>query len=318
MNRRDFLRSSGVVIAAISVPGWSEAFGQAAPRAVKPAEKTLLRQSIELARYRGVPLLVLRAPADAVLREQLGEMWGAYLSLANSVELPDGPARNARMIDLALCELVCATDADILRELPSASATKDWANGIALLVEPVDARVGVLPGPMIIVPWLKEKPENNEAKLHLMSVLDSRVHAAVAADLDMLRRRAHENYDALNVAQKESLSKMDSNYEPADWLIQAACAPACLRLLGDTSKEMSLRTTLALRRDVAARLDGTIRGSRWETAWWEHDNEVKAMESTGCTGGPCGMGFSPAPSVRFLRYFTESGKDVPPPAAPVK
>jgi hypothetical protein len=170
---------------------------------------------------------------------------------------------------------------------------------------------------VITLPFPKDKSESKQAKLHLMSELDARVHAAVAADVDMLNRRAHENYDALNAAQRESLSKIESDYEPGNWLIQAACAPACLRLLVDTSTKMRIRATLALRQNVEARLDGTVRGSRWETAWWEHDTEVKAMEANLCTGGPCGMAFTPAPSVRFLRYFTESGKDVPPPAAPV-
>jgi hypothetical protein len=258
-------------------------------------------------------LLVLRAPTDAALREKLGEMWGAYLSLANSTQLPDAPSRNARMIDLALCELVCATDADILRELPAVSALNDWASSIALVVEPVDARISALPGPVITVTWLKEKPEVDASERHLMSELDSRVHAAVAADLEMLRRRAHENYDALNAAQSDSLSKAGSTFDSQSWLIQAACAPACLRLLVETEQDMRIRATLALRRDAAARLEGTIRGSRWEAPWWDHSDEVKAVEPVGCAGGPCGMAFTPVRSVQFLRYFTETGKDVPPP-----
>jgi hypothetical protein len=314
MNRRDFLRSGGLTIAVLSVPGWSSVFGQAVGAAAKPGESTLLRKSIDLARSRGVPLLVLRAPADAVLREQLGEMWGAYSSLANSSTLPDEDARIARMIDLALCELVCATDADILHELPPVSAMKDWADGIALVVEPVDARVTLVPGPVIFVPWLKEEPERTAGKLNLMSEVHARLHGAVAADLDMLRRRAHENFDALNAEQRDSLSKLGDDWNRDDWLAQAIRAPACIRLLVETQKDMRLRAEIGLRRAAQERLEGSISGSRWETAWWDRNTEAVATEPVGCTGGPCGMAFIPMPSVRFLRYFTETGRDVPPPA----
>jgi hypothetical protein len=312
VDRRDLLRSGGAALGALLIPGWSSVFGQAALRRVAPEASTLLRKSIELARFRGLPLIVLRAPTDAVLREKLGEMWGAWLSLAGSLHLPDENARSSRLSDLALCDLVCATDADIVRELPSVSKLNGWTDGIALVVEPTDALVSVVPGPVIEVPWFADQPVRDGGKLRLMSELAARLHAAVAADLAMVRRRAHENYDALNAAQKESLSKIGAQSEAGAWAIQAACAPACLRLLVDTSQELGPMAANSLAHDVEARLDGTIGGSRWEIPWWDRHTEVSAMEIVRCVSGPCGTGMTPAPSVRFLRYFTETGTDVPP------
>lgn len=312
MSRREFLHSGGLTIVALSIPGWSAAFGQGAPAAISRGEPTLLRKSIELARHRGLPLLVLRAPPNATLREQLGEMWGAYLSLSRSRRLPDPAAANLRMIDLAICDMVCATDADIVRELPAASKMNDWSGGIALVVEPVDSGVVVVPGPLIAVPWFADQPVRDAGKQNLMTELFARIHAAVAADLAMVRRRAHENYDALNAAQKDSLSKVGAKSDAGAWSIQAACAPACLRLLADTSQDLGTIAANHLANDIEARLDGTIGGARWETAWFERHDEVPAFEVTTCVSGPCGTGMTPAPSVRFLRYFTETGKDVPP------
>jgi hypothetical protein len=312
MNRREFLQRSGTVIAAISIPGWSSVFGSALAATIRPGDKTLLRKSIQLARYRGLPLMVLRAPSDAALREKLGEMWGAYLSLAGSRRLPDENARGVRLSDLAVCDLVCATDVEIVRELPSVSNLKEWTAGIALLVEPTDARVGIVPGPLIEVPWFADQPLRDVGKQRLVSELAARIHAVVAADITVVRRRAHENYEALNAAQKDSLSKLGAESTAGSWAIQAACAPACLRLLVDTSQALGPIASRALSEDFEARIDGTIGGSRWETPWWDGHTEVPAMEATSCVSGPCGTGMTPAPSVRFLRYFTEAGKDVPP------
>jgi hypothetical protein len=306
-NRRDFLRISGLAVAALSVPGWPSAFGQAPAASVKPGETTLLRKASELARSRGLPMLVLRAPADAVLREQLGEMWGAYLSLARRYSLPNAAVRKARLMDLALCEFVCAMDADILLELPPVSMRAAWPSSIGLVVEPKTAAVTLVPGPVINARWSHEEPALTAAELTFVTEIGARVHEAVAADIDMVRRRARENCDTLGDAEKESLSKLKAISTLPEWLKHAGIAPGHLRLLAETSEDVSALAASGLVGDVEKRLDGDIHGSRWEISPWEPKAEAPRI---GCS--TCGIGFAAEPSVRFLRYFTETGKDVPP------
>lgn len=307
MHRRDVLRAGGAAIFALSVPGWARVFAQRAP-VIGPAGEgkvNVLGDAIARARKRGLPLLVLRAPSDAVERERLGKMWGAYLSLAAAYRIPGSRTQCLRLADLAMCEIVCAVDEDIARELRVVDAAPGWRSGIALVVEPLGDHVRIVPGPMIHVAW--SQPDRQGSQQQLLLELSTRLRLALAADLVMLEDRARQNLARMTRSQHEVLARIHESLPSDIWRDPAADAPACLRLLVETSPVLSAQALTALARSTAIRLEQPIAGSRWER-WWS----AEAVKGLGCVQGPCGTGHAPEPSVRFLRYYTSSEPDARP------
>ncbi len=93
-----------VLAGAASLPVWlSLGFGQTSGTRTSAVAGKDMKIPIERARGIGKPLLVLLVPADPTQTSLRGQMWGHYLA-----NLSDDQA-----LDLALCEVICAREADI-------------------------------------------------------------------------------------------------------------------------------------------------------------------------------------------------------------
>lgn len=304
VDRRRFLRASGLAAVALSIPGWAETFGRdAGDESPTPnSESTRLRDAIERARRRGLTLLVLRGPEDRPgLLRRIGEMWGAYMTL--NVTYHGSRARTKRLADLAMCEIVCAVDAEVVRELPEVDLIEGWVDGIALLVEPRDGRVVAVLGPEVVVPWESTDGEREAGKKRLIGDLGETLRTALAADVEMLRGRAAANYARLNLEQRKALANLCKTVPSDVWSAQAKHAPACLRLLSETSDALGEQALASLARSMFNRIDGPIDGARWESHW-ESPPDARVHPCLGAS--PCGTGAMPPSSLRFLRFFTSA------------
>jgi hypothetical protein len=302
VDRRRFLCASGLTAAALSIPGWAETFGRdLEDEPAKPnSQSTRLREAIERAQRRGLTLLLMRGPEDHPGRlRRLGEMWGAYLTL-NAPER-GSRTRTKRLADLAMCEIVCAVDTEVVRELPEVEAIPGWVDGIALLVEPRDRCIVLVPGPESIVPWDSTDGEREAGKRRLIGDLGETMRTALAADVDMLRERALANLARLDMDQRKRLANLCKTVPSDVWSAQARHAPACLRLLSETSEALGEQALASLGRAMINRIDNGIDGARWESHW-ESPPDARVHPCLGAS--PFGTGAMPPSSLRFLRFFT--------------
>ncbi len=309
VDRRRFLHMStvagfGLAAVVLAIPGWAETFGRDDEPPTPNAESTRLRSSIERARSRGVTLLVLRAPEEepALLR-RLGEMWGAYMWLNKPYR--GSRARTKRLADLAMCDIVCAVDAEVMRELPDVVAIEGWVDGIALLVEPQDGRVVVVPGPESIVSWDSTDKEREAGKKRLLGELGERMRTALATDVEMIERRAAANYARLDSTQRKSLANLGKTVPSDVWSAEAKHAPACLRLLSETSDVLGEQALASLALSMANRIEESIDGARWQSG------SEFPERGGGCAtaASPCGTGYGAPSSLWFLRFYTAANPE---------
>ncbi len=264
------------------------------------AQPSALASAITSAKNRGWPLLILRVPDVEANRYLLGRMWGTYFSLAT----------HAMLEDLALCDIVCAPDAQIARDLPMVSNIKDWTSGIALFLDPGRTVPAVVQGPIVVPPWWKEGNELHEGIEKALEDLRIRLHGLIAPDRATIERRAREGRSTLSDAEFAALGEWGTWQTHSGRLEHARRIPAWL-LLEQVQHETDRHFPLPeLWGQAWQRLQTAPEGSRWDPPTPEFMRKSFTVwdPDEGCTmPGPAGRS---TPSVRFLHLFGPNELDV--------
>jgi hypothetical protein len=292
MDRRDILRVGAAGFVALSIPGWNFVFGRSgADRSAETEPSPILRRAIADARRRGRPLILLHAPKCREKHGARSYLWGIYFREVHA----------AGLIDLALCDVVCAFDAEIELEFP-ALAEQKWKSDIALFLDPDAAVPVVVPGPESVVRGKGTWAEVRQDARDLVEVVHAKLHALIAADDAMLARRVRQNRDALTEAEQQTLGDLDRPIRvrkehvrsvPAWVLTRARAEP----LRGEQWLEW-LREEAQYRYRVA---------SPAGSLWGSPGGCGVVLERYGHQfgSGPCGMSLGSAESLRFLYFYTE-------------
>jgi hypothetical protein len=261
-----------------------EPAGNAGHAASNPASTTA--QAFELAKAAGRPLLVFVVPADPYLQHARGVLLGVYLNRAG----------RDQMADLALCDIWCARSAELRDRLADGPAIDDTT--IAVLIETDGEQHKVVAGepPAEVYGEDAVRVKSVEAR---NAFLAERLHAAIAPDLETLKRRSAA---ACTKAFPKSTVVHDRLDVPDAKL--ARVVPAWVRLRAETADPASRAAWMQLLADEAIR--------RWRTT---PPPRAKWANSYGCgvsyegeEAGPgvlCGMSHTPEFSSRFLAFFTE-------------
>jgi hypothetical protein len=293
VDRRRFLHASALTAAVFAIPGWAETFGDGPTRANNPSERSLLLRSIDVARARGRPLLILHVPTARMAGAPTSAVWSEYLANAS----------NESLLDLALCDLVCAFDVDVQRDLANV-AGREWRSSLAILVEPEEP-VSVL------VPALTAKLTSNpteavyEAEARaLRTEMHERLHAVIAPDVRALEVRARANRAALDAEAIARLGDLDKVVPVG--AEHAALVPAWVSLRAASEPLVRAKLHNLLLDQVGQR----IRLSSPPGAEWGRPDGCGGvvLESLGHQfgSGPCGTGFMSAGGKRFLYFYTEA------------
>jgi hypothetical protein len=246
---------------------------------------------------RGRPLLVFIVPTAPRARLDRGELIGVYLNRA------DEPA----MVDLAMCDVWCATATEVRTQFAVTHDVDDSA--LAVLVETDGTPAHVVKGN---VP--SDLPEDSpgryvesarvEAATARNDFLSARLHEVIAPDKATVRRRARQACEAVfpdrALMDDESARRELPNAQFADLV------PAWVRWCAEDADAGTRKEWMKLLSDRAE--------SRWRSAAPPRARWAKA---TSCGGPqlegelsegsavPCGTGFTPQYSARFLMFFTE-------------
>jgi hypothetical protein len=269
------------------------------PEAKSPtsvASTSVLAMAVSHSKERGLPLLILRSPENEKTRYLLGRMWGTFFSLGTQ----------AMLEELALCEIVCAPDAQILRELPDVINVKDWTSGIALLIEPVTKKPVVVAGPIVFMPWSKVGDDLHDSMAAALEDVRTRLHAVIAPDRPTIERRARENRAALSDAEFAALGAVGKTSDIELCRTQARLVPACL-LLEHVESEPGLHSPVFELWEIASqRVRTAPAGSRWDLPTQDCLNKAFHLfdRDEGCTmPGPAGRS---TPAARFLHLMDEA------------
>ena len=312
--RRAFLGYASLGASAVWMPRWLAAgFGaggvQETPsRTVKkdgaivevPSLELVLRQGIERARVAGKPLLVFVVPTDpqCVLERQVA--FGQYLNLCDDEALAD----------LALCEVVCAREADLEAVIPGTSGLGEplfvlvETDGFQPAHRTLDARLEQL----VWRPFERAQAQEDferqvTRRVQRMAAL---VGGGVASDLPTLERRALQARKALGEQAGELVERVLADPGiPAD-IDRVA---AVVRLAAEQGDRRDMFIT-ALSNSARSRL----RLQPPSGAWWAFDigcghhlegyTEYVAVGGILMTQVACGMGHVPELSQRFLHFYT--------------
>jgi len=308
MNRRSFLAAAG---GAWLVPDWlARAF---APSGEEPQDqkasddrRAQLRGARRAAEAHGKPLLVLLVPEQASERWTRGSILGTFLNHAGDDAL----------CDVALCELVCATAAEV-REVLGKVAIE--GEPLMLLVEPGTAAKAEPPRSQSLGAEFLEPPAEpvvfpsgpdalaaeekgiRDRNARLAKVL----HAAVAADRGALAARADAGRATLSEADRAALEQLFAGERtaPADLLVRAA-AVVCMtaeapRTAGDRQRLRQAVANAARAVFVAK----PVAGARWATS--QGCGFTVEGDADRGLAVACGMGHVPELGRRFLHFATQ-------------
>lgn len=290
--RRDFLRTGVIALTALSIPGWAETFGGGTQEKDSPHSRSLLLRSIDAARAHGRPLLILHAPIEPMSNSASSEVWSEYI----------GNASTESMLDLALCDLVCAFDQDVERDLP-ALADVDWKHGSAVLIEPDGATPVIVPATKVkLTPFPTAAVHATEVAA-LCKDMHARLHPLIAPDVSALEKRARQNRAALDASAAAKLGDLDKTIPIGTE--HAALVPAWVAWRAETEPLVRARLHNLLLDQVQKRI---LRSAPPGSAWGKGDGcggEVLEEFGHQYAGGPCGTGFGGLASLRFLYFYSE-------------
>lgn len=302
VQRREFLAGLSAGMGGLALPTWL-AEGAAAQDPVGPragADRgSLLRKAARRAMGRGKPLLILVIPADKNLQYQRGKRLGALLNHGGRETL----------LDLALCELVCAPVALLPKHL---GVTHKGADPTLLLVEFGKGRPRLQP---LVVPYLplkftgrpssqKERAERQEKQIRLdLQRLHAALHKALAADPGAVAHRADQVRGKLAADERELFESFVAGGGKLDEG-QTLHFAALIRMAALGEKDPARRKRLLDRLVAAARqqiLKQAVPGSRWARS----NGCGMSIEGEEHVGALCGMGFVPPLARRFLHLYPE-------------
>lgn len=310
LDRRTFLAAAA---AAGLPPRFAAAFAQdPAQQAGTDASPRVadLCAAWQRARHRAKPLLVLVVPTLQTEAYARGCTLGALLQHAGDETL----------LDLALCELACASAAETESAVGKAATGARETDPLLLLVEPPTSgkepvAASVLPLPdddlqPVVTRALRVPGPDADAK-RALAMLASVLHQAIAADVGQIASRADRNRATLDRAEHLALERYCArdavaNTPPADVLLGAAAA---VRMAAEAPRRPSDRERLLDDLVAAVRskyVQAPPSGARWaKSTGCGTDIEGPPLASRrSALGGPCGTGFIPPLGRRFLFFLS--------------
>lgn len=327
IDRRTFL---GTTAGAAFMPGFlARAFGSesdATPPQDGPADRAAkLAAAWKQARARGKPLLVLVVPTEQRDSWARGELLGALLNHGG-----DGVLQ-----DLALCELACATSAEVRAAVGDpAPAPADRPEPLMLLVEPPTtverARLVALQSDVTSLPndlprggavaaeneagkseteqaqtWQERMAAHERASRACVDAVAKLLHEAVAKDVGQIAARADVNRAALTPAQ---IAQVDGycagGAAPSEGLLLQAAAVVRMAALAPRRRGDAERLLSALAGSARAQwVTQPVPGARWASSdgcGMDIEGEKNNLGAIAC-----GMGFVPPLGRRFLYFYVQ-------------
>ncbi len=267
--------------AALALPFWiARAFEEepAPQHATEPTPKpTTLAEAGQRARANGKPLLVVFTDPEGA-QGQAGAVWGEYFMHATQ----------DAWLDLALVEVACLPRAAVAAAKPSsAEVGPRWA-----VVIETDGKGGgprSVAGPLPEVTYRDESGERVQRVRTRAAALAGLVRAAILRDDATLERRAKQSLASLpNAMMGEEFGRHEA-------------------VLGQESHvrlvDLDRFAALVRSESPAARLDRLALAARIRL--FEQDPAGARWSTTSNNCPPCGMGFVPAESRYFLRFYAE-------------
>jgi len=294
---------------------------QATAAATKIDVGSPLQRALAAARTNGLPVLVFVVAPECEAR-RCESRW-----LADLLALDESPARE----DLALVEIAFATRAQLAAVLPTCMPTA--ADAPLGLIDIVDGAPRWTPLHLRYGPWCGAGASDEASFLPNMRAAAAELRTALVGDPREFERRVESACSKLSAEERAVYSRMlanDARLEPdmldrAAWLVRSAIER------GECGDRGLWRLRLALRGYSRVVLRAPF-GARWfvrrndhiEIAFTSEDDETERarwlerirlegprgdpysepIRSGGaCVLGPCGTGFAPQVSYRFLDEY---------------
>lgn len=272
-------------IAACAIPTWmASSFAQGQAR--EPGGAKRLLDAIAAAKNIGKPLLVIVVPAEPARRER-GRIWGRFFANAN----------DEAMLDLAVCEVACATRADVVSVLgkePIEVHDGDWA--VLVETQRTASVAKVIGGALPDVKRHVSNDDEPEAVRAQIATLASLLRRAIVPDAQTIQRRYEQSLGSIrdDSMRSEEMGILECTVSEQ--------SPVRLRDLDRLAAMMrwTVKGAANPKRETLVRLAEAARvrlfeydppGARWH------------IVSNHCP--PCGMGFTPQVSRYFLEFYTE-------------
>jgi hypothetical protein len=300
VDRRDFLHTTGLGLAAVSLPGWLQACsggvgtGSDGPLEGDPKSGA---EALALAKRNGRPLLVFVVPMDPMRRSIRGEALGVYLNRVSA----EG------MADLALCGVWCATPAEIRSDLAPKVVVDDTTVAVLIETDRENSTLITLDPSFDASPWnlrISDAESTQQARART-ELLRARLHAAIVPDKGTLHRRAElARARFLPRTDRYPLGTMGETDVPN--VSHVKRVPAWVRWRAENAGEneraqwIAMLSEEAVKRLRAAPLPRT----RWATSsgcGTHYENETGSSSA----GVLCGMGRITEYSSRFLDFYSE-------------
>jgi hypothetical protein len=287
IDRRTFLGTA----AGAGAIGWlSHYFGLAfAGDDPKVAAMGNVTDAYRRASSLGKPLLVLVIPAGKAGRFTRGEIFGALLNHGG----------RGAYLDLALCEIACATVADAKLQLPG---LKVEGEPLMLLVETDCATPRSTPVDPQIRYDISSKDGDKEdelVKARLEQVVAS-LRAAVAPDAKALASRAALAESRLPADEVKAIhAAVADGKTPQPQALERAPAIVRARAEDPVAGRQEILDALA------AATEKRVTGPPPAGAKWAHSGGCGIRFEGEASGVACGMGYTPELSQRFLWFFTQ-------------
>lgn len=277
LDRRELVRASAAGLALFALPGMfaARARAQKAQAAGAEAERSNWRY-----------LLVLHASEDRSQRADLGECFGSFLLHAEDEQLAQ----------LAVCDITSAPTEELLG-LPWPGAPVQ-----AVLLEPAGKALPALIGGL----WRRRVTDKPRTGSEEEVVEDYRAtHAGIAAQLARVIPSDRVSLEAWAAAEQRELGKLPNPTSPK--LANARRFPWQARLCTFDMPNRRKAWLQVLAQSVRDRWEGRAPvGAVWgrhSGCWGPIFQGPPELAQSG--GGPCGTGFVPEISARFLHFYRE-------------
>lgn len=303
MNRRRFLQFSAALSAAgvpLSVAcriGGAEPPGNSeGPDGKRPIpeidEDEPLASALKRARRLGKPLLVFAISEDDNEQWNQGRLFGSLLN----------HGADSTLVDLSLCEVICASTDEIDRELDDARLEDE---PVMILVETggdeyrSDPVIGDLP-PLVENDWETDEDELSESMKARLETLAEWLHETVLPKSSTLARRGEEAHASLSGNERVRLRRLGKRALERSELVDRAAATLLASAIDGKLSEKDTREALAL--SAAKRLrEAPPYGAKWAVSTG-CGCEIEGEDSSGLSVA-CGMAFIPELGQRFLAFY---------------
>lgn len=320
MERRHFIGAAGLGLLFPALPGWLRAGFQEAERQDTGTgddqgegeghghcPNPYVRSTLERARGLGKPTLVFVVPAEARDRPERRQLFGQYLNLCDDDAL----------LDLALCEVLCAAQADLAVHVPEAAKAEDPLMVLVGRRGKVEFVKDDLPD-LLPLPFGRDEAEFTKSIEARVATLAGRVHALVAPDRQAIALHAVDAETSLGEERVERVRRALESSDELEPALADAAAALLLEVPATDLRAPALRS--AVLEGVRARLrEGPPFGANWASSsgCGSTIEEVPEGHPAYRADAPppqsflmaCGMAHVPAVSERFLSFWGDQGVD---------